>query len=65
MEQDLIEKLQPFVEQCRAAGFQLVIVEDGACSHAHSNTFIVYSFFSILKILWPGNSLDLNAIEPC
>jgi hypothetical protein len=65
LEQVLISLLQPFVELCKGSGYDPLVVEDRARPYAHSNQNVLYSFFKIAKLLWPGNSPDLNAIEPC
>ncbi len=65
LEQVLIGKLQPFIEDCKREGLNPMVVEDGAGPHAHSAQNTFYSFFQISRLLWPGNSPDLNAIEPC
>jgi len=44
---------------------ELVMQEDGAPSHSHQYQQRVFDSFEIIRILWPGNSPDLNAIEPC
>ncbi len=65
MEKVFVKNLQPFVEEGKQDGIDQIVVEDGAGSHAHSNCAVFYSFIQISKIFWPGNSPDLNAIEPC
>ena len=54
------KKLLPF-----AAKHGLTVQEDGAPAHSHKENDIVYSLFNVRKLLWPGNSPDLNMIEPC
>ena len=39
--------------------------EDGAPCHASRHQVAVFSLAKVIKLLWPGNSLDLNTIEPC
>jgi len=41
----------------------MIVQEDNAPSHAHWYTGRAYSLANIQRILWPGNSPDLNAIE--
>jgi hypothetical protein len=41
----------------------ILMQENGAPSHIHSAQQKRYNLFKILKLLWPGNSPDLNAIE--
>lgn len=38
--------------------------EDGAPAHAHSSQAMVFALAKVARLLWPGNSPDLNAIEP-
>ena len=38
--------------------------EDKAPSHAHKTQKEVYNIHEIKRLLWPGNSPDLNIIEP-
>jgi hypothetical protein len=43
-----------------------IVLEDGAPAHKHHAQRRVYDLHEVQKILdWPGNSPDLNAIEPC
>lgn len=39
-------------------------MEDGAPAHAHFHQKEVYDLHEIQRLLWPGNSPDLNAVEP-
>ena len=41
-----------------------IIQEDGASCHASDYNKPIFELWQIAKILWPGNSPDLNAIEP-
>jgi hypothetical protein len=41
------------------------VQEDKAPSHEHHAQQLMYDLYGIKKLLWPGNSPDLNAIEPC
>jgi transposase len=43
---------------------ETVIVQDGASPHSHNFQKDLYSYSEIQKVFWPGNSLDLNMIEP-
>lgn len=56
-------KLFPFVRSQQEAGRQVVVLEDGAAAHnsQFDREFFIYS--DIVKILWPGNSPDVNAAE--
>ena len=42
-----------------------MVQEDGAPAHSLKHQVAVFNLFKVLKLLWPGNSPDLNAIEPC
>jgi transposase len=43
-----------------------LVQEDNAPSHAsHFQQELVYNLHAVLRLLWPGNSPDLNMIEPC
>jgi hypothetical protein len=39
-------------------------MEDNAPAHAHFHQKEIYGFHGVQRLLWPGNSPDLNAIEP-
>jgi len=41
-----------------------IIVEDGAGCHKHWYVQRVYDLEEVRKLVWCGNSPDLNAIEP-
>ena len=43
----------------------LIVQEDGAAPHIHKESQKVYNLMRVVKLLWPGNSPDLNMIEPC
>jgi transposase len=65
----LLPKLIPFAEQCnqrrKEAGLSNMIVqEDKAPAHASKHQIPVFSRHGIERLLWPGNSPDLNMIEP-
>ena len=61
----LRSKLLPFAKQCQAERPCTIVQEDKAPSHEHHAQQAVYNLYGITKLLWPGNSPDLNAIEPC
>jgi DDE superfamily endonuclease len=42
----------------------MIVQEDNAPSHSHHYVATVYNMRQITRLLWPGNSPDLNAIEP-
>ena len=54
--------LIPFAKEC---GEDAIVMEDGAPSHKHAVHAETYSATGIQRLLWCGNSPDLNAIEPC
>jgi hypothetical protein len=41
-----------------------IVQEDNAPAHIHHSQAEVYSFYEVQRLLWPGNSPDLNMIEP-
>jgi len=43
----------------------LIVQEDGAPAHSSQYQQQVFDAYEIIRMLWPGNSPDLNAIEPC
>ena len=61
----LILKLLLFTQTYMRSRLQIIVVEDGAPSHACKYQESIYMAADILKMLWPGNSPDLNMIEPC
>jgi len=61
----LLPKLIPFAKECERPGFIPLVQEDGAPSHIHSHQASVFKEFWVTQLPWPGNSPDLNAIEPC
>ena len=61
----LMGKLLPFAQECKQSHPDTIIQEDKVPSHTHHSQKAIYSSFDIQQLLWPGNSPDLNAIEPC
>jgi transposase len=61
----LLPKLIPFAKQCKAQRPQTVVQEDKAPAHDHYVQAYIYNLHNVAKLLWCGNSPDLNAIEPC
>jgi hypothetical protein len=62
----LREKLLPWVKKTKAKlKKDLVVQENGALSHASQYQQCVFDSFEVLRMIWPGNSPDLNAIEVC
>ena len=42
-----------------------VVQEDEAPCHTSKHQDVVFMDFRVLRFLWPGNSPDVNMIEPC
>lgn len=57
----LIPKLLPFAKEC---GPNALVQEDKAPAHAHPIQHQVFDLHQVQRLLWCGNSPDLNAIEP-
>lgn len=62
--QVLIPKLIPFAKECTKERPKTLVQEDKAPSHAHHAQALLYSREEVDRLLWCGNSPDLNAIEP-
>ena len=58
-------KLLPFAKKCLQLRPKTQVQEDNAPAHASKYQEAVFNAWGIQKLLWPGNSPDLNAIEPC
>lgn len=56
--------LIPFAQECKKDRPNMVVQEDGAPAHAHEMQEQVYMDANVMKMIWPGNSPDLNQIEP-
>jgi hypothetical protein len=56
--------LIPFAKECQEDRPDTIIQEDGAPAHTSHYQQEVFKLADIVKLLWPGNSPDLNAIEP-
>ena len=41
-----------------------LIQEDNAPAHVHHIQEEIYNSYEVQRLLWPGNSPDLNMIEP-
>jgi len=50
--------------KCKKEHPGIIVQEDKASAHAHHAQQAVYNVFEIEHLLWPGNSSDLNMIEP-
>ena len=60
----LIPKLLPFAKECEKERKGTIVIEDNAPAHASHYQQGVYNLWKIMKMIWPSNSPDLNAIEP-
>src|SRR2546421_1851862 len=60
----LMKKLIPFAKEFAKERSKTLVQEDNAPSHAHKTQEEIYSIFGVQRLLWPGNSPDLNMIEP-
>jgi hypothetical protein len=56
-------KLLPFAKKCMKTRLGTIVQEDNALSNNNRYAQEVYDTWQIMKLLWPGNSPDLNAIE--
>ena len=61
----LIPKLLKFAQECKKNRPDTIIMEDKAPAHASKHQEPVFMAMDILRLLWYGNSPDLNMIEPC
>ena len=61
----LLKKLIPFAKQCKKERPTTIVQEDNAPSHAHQSQKDIFNINEIQRLIWPGNSPDLNMIEPC
>lgn len=50
--------------ECKAERPDTILQEDGAPPHRHHAQAEIFSAAEINRLLWPGNSPDLNMIEP-
>jgi transposase len=57
-------KLIPFALECGLERSDTLVQEDNAPAHAHFHQRAVFDLAGVQRLLWPGNSPDLNAIEP-
>ena len=60
----LLKKLIPFAKECAKERPNTIVQEDNAPSHAHQAQAEIYKIFDVQRVLWLGNSPDLNMIEP-
>ena len=64
-EEILLPKLLPFAKECEKERSGTIVQEDRAPAHAHWHQDVTYNLHDVTRLLWCGNSPDLNAIEPC
>ena len=56
--------LLPFIRERQRCRPDTVLMEDGAACHIHYFTQEFWAKHGVPRLPWPGNSPDLNAIEP-
>ena len=56
--------LLPFAKRCLELRPSTIVQEDKAPSHNNRYAQEVFDAWEIQRLLWPGNSPDLNAIKP-
>jgi hypothetical protein len=61
----LEKKLLPFAKRCKLARPGTIVQEDNAPAHSHHHQATIYNLWEVMRLIWPANSPDLNAIEPC
>ena len=61
----LKDKLLPFAQSCAIERPGTIVQEDKAPAHSSRHQQVVFDAYNVSRLLWPGNSPDLNAIEPC
>ena len=63
--QILIPKLLKFAQECKLERPDIIVMEDKARAYASKFQEPVFMSMDILRLIWCGNSPDLNMIEPC
>ncbi len=58
-------KLIPFAKKMKLLQPDTIVQEDKAPTYASKWQAPFFSFYKVLRLLWPGNSPDLNMIKPC
>ena len=61
----LIPKLIPFAKKCMESRPDTLVQEDRALAHASKYQDQVFIDAGVARLEWPGNSPDINSIEPC
>lgn len=59
----MLARLIPFAKECQKQRPDTLVQEDNAPAHAHWFQRRIYAAHEVQRMLWPGNSPDLNAIE--
>jgi hypothetical protein len=57
--------LIPFVLKCKEKRPETIVQEDNALAHSSHYQQEVFDRAEVTRLLWPGNSPDLNVIKPC
>lgn len=60
----LEKKLLPFANRCKLSRPNTIVQEDKAPSYSAHQQDELFSLQNIMRLLWLGNSPDLNMIEP-
>lgn len=60
----MLPKLIPFAQKRQKTRPKTLVQEDNAPAHSHHYQARIYELHSVQRLLWPGNSPDLNVIEP-
>ncbi|KAK5998492.1 hypothetical protein PT974_00871 [Cladobotryum mycophilum] len=60
----LIPKMLPFAKECEIERPNTIVQEDKAPAHSHQAQQPLFDLHKVQRLLWCGNSPDLNAIEP-
>jgi hypothetical protein len=61
----LLPILIPFAIECQINRLDTIIQEDKAPAHSSKHQQVYFDAAGLQRLLWPGNSPDLNIIEPC
>jgi hypothetical protein len=56
--------LIPFAKECKKERPNTIIQENNAPTHSHFYQQEMFDIHEVQRLLWPGNSPDLNMIEP-
>jgi hypothetical protein len=60
---EALKKVVPWIKKLKDSGRKLLLLEDGAPAHTSkiAQDYLTVSFID--KLLWPGHSLEINALE--